>query len=383
MKVRSRSASSRPEAREVEVGPGGHDQAERIELRVEVPAEPVGLHQRADPIAPAGLLARDADGNRAGGEDAPRREARRAGDVAVPPQGPEVRAPALVHRALVGEKPLVQLLDERQVVAEKLPGLRGHRRSMMDERRPPPWPKHVSLRATGRTRPERTVRPNVQALPGYGWTMTELPHELRRALSGVRSVGAIAGAGVSHESGIRTYRGKGGLYDNPGEGRKTEQALSGSMFRADPERTWRVIRDLLAQSWGARPNAGHLALARIEARVERFALLTQNVDGLHVAAGSNVIELHGDVRRLRCEACGARRTVTSPDDIASAPTCHACGAAMPPDVVLFGELLPIDEVARLNATSTTTSRTSCSWPAPARCFRISPNPFTWPGRGGR
>lgn len=178
--------------------------------------------------------------------------------------------------------------------------------------------------------------------------MDELPRELRRALAEVRSVGAITGAGVSHESGIRTYRGKGGLYDDPREGLETELALSGRMFRASPERTWRVLHDLLAQAWDARPNPGHLALARIEAVVERFTLLTQNVDGLHLAAGSrNVIEIHGDVRRLRCEACGARRTVASPDELAAPPTCHACGAAVRPDVVLFGELLPPEEVARM------------------------------------
>lgn len=178
--------------------------------------------------------------------------------------------------------------------------------------------------------------------------MDELPAELRRALARVRSVGAITGAGVSHESGIRTYRGKGGLYDDPAEGERTVEALSGPTFRTEPERTWRVIRDLLAQAWGARPNPGHLALARIEARVERFTLLTQNVDGLHVAAGSrNVIAIHGDVRTLRCDACGARRTVASPDELAVPPTCTACGAPLRPDVVLFGELLPMDPLARL------------------------------------
>lgn len=178
--------------------------------------------------------------------------------------------------------------------------------------------------------------------------MDELPRELRRALAEVRSVGAITGAGVSHESGVRTYRGKGGLYDDPRQGLEAERALSGPTFRATPQRTWRVLHDLLSQAWGARPNPGHRALVRIEAVVDRFTLLTQNVDGLHVAAGSrNVIEIHGDVRRLRCEACGVRRTVGSPDELATPPTCRACGAAVRPDVVLFGERLPEDEVARL------------------------------------
>lgn len=178
--------------------------------------------------------------------------------------------------------------------------------------------------------------------------MDTLPLELLARLSRVRTAGAITGAGVSHESGIRTYRGKGGLYDDPEEGERTVEALSGATFRTDPGRTWRVIRDLLAQAWGARPNGGHLALARMEARLERFVLLTQNVDGLHAAAGSrNVIDIHGDVRRLRCEACGATRTVASPDDVATPPRCPACDEPLRPDVVLFGELLPLDRLARL------------------------------------
>lgn len=177
--------------------------------------------------------------------------------------------------------------------------------------------------------------------------MSQLPADLRRALAGVRSVGAITGAGLSAESGVRTYRGKGGIYDDPVEGERTVEALSGATFRRDPARTWRVIRDLLAQAWDARPNAGHRALARIEMHVERFSLLTQNVDGLHAAAGSrNVIDIHGDVRRLRCERCGKRRTVTSLDDVATPPACP-CGEALRPDVVLFGEMLPLDRVARL------------------------------------
>ncbi len=177
--------------------------------------------------------------------------------------------------------------------------------------------------------------------------MSQLPEDLCRALAGVRSVGAITGAGVSSESGVRTYRGPGGIYDDPEEGERTVEALTGTTFRRDPDRTWRVIRELLAQAWGARPNQGHHALARIEAHVERFSLLTQNVDGLHAAAGSkNVIDIHGDVRRLRCETCGARRTVASPDELADRPRC-SCGAPLRPDVVLFGEMLPLDRVARL------------------------------------
>src|SRR5438034_11085244 len=100
--------------------------------------------------------------------------------------------------------------------------------------------------------------------------MDELPRELARALATVRSVGAITGAGLSAESGIPTYRGKGGIYDDPDEGDRTVEALSGSTLRTDPDRTWRVIAELARRSRGAEPNAGHRALVEIETRVERF-----------------------------------------------------------------------------------------------------------------
>ena len=113
-----------------------------------------------------------------------------------------------------------------------------------------------------------------------------LPEKLRLALEKVRSVGAITGAGVSAESGIPTYRGKGGIYDDPSEGDRTVEALSGRTMAADPDRTWRTIGELISKSSRARPTAAHRALVDIEEKVERFVLLTQNVDGLHQLAGS-------------------------------------------------------------------------------------------------
>jgi len=179
-----------------------------------------------------------------------------------------------------------------------------------------------------------------------------LPDDLREALRGVRSMGAITGAGVSAESGIPTYRGSGGLYDDPEEGDRTVEALSGPTLRRDPDRTWHVVAELARRSVAARPNPGHEALARIEAALPRFVLLTQNVDGLHREAGSrNVIDIHGDVLDTRCMACGLTGRLTREElrELDAAPSCPACDGTLRPDAVLFGEMLPAAKVASMQA----------------------------------
>jgi NAD-dependent deacetylase len=178
----------------------------------------------------------------------------------------------------------------------------------------------------------------------------QLPAALVERLADVRSVGVITGAGVSAESGIATYRGKGGLYDDPEQGERTVAALTGEALRSDPDRTWRVLADLARASRGAVPNAAHHALVEIEAKVERFVLLTQNVDGLHQLAGSrNVIDIHGNVRNTRCLECGARKVLETLEGLDGAPRCANCGGVLRPDVVLFGEMLPPAKVARMHA----------------------------------
>lgn len=179
-----------------------------------------------------------------------------------------------------------------------------------------------------------------------------LPSALAERLRGVRSVGAITGAGVSAESGIRTYRGAGGIYDDPVEGERTVEALTGETLRRDPDRTWRKVGELARMAAGARPNAAHLALAAMESKVERFVLLTQNVDGLHREAGSrNVIAIHGDIRATVCMACGAQGWMEREElpRIEGAPRCKPCGGVLRPGAVLFGELLPVEKVQRLYA----------------------------------
>lgn len=179
-----------------------------------------------------------------------------------------------------------------------------------------------------------------------------LPPRLVERLRDVRSVGAITGAGVSRGSGLPTYRGKGGIYDDPDEGDRTVEALSGPTLLVDPDRTWRVVAKLARQTQDARPSAAHRALAGIERAVDRFVLLTQNVDGLHQAAGSrHVIDIHGDVLATRCLSCGSEGRLERNALLAleGAPRCAACGGVLRPGAVLFGELLPADKVERMVA----------------------------------
>jgi NAD-dependent deacetylase len=178
----------------------------------------------------------------------------------------------------------------------------------------------------------------------------ELPAALIERLRATRSVGAITGAGVSAESGIRTYRGKGGLYDDPAEGDATVEALSGRTLATDPDRTWLAVSLLARQAVGARPNPAHLAIAAIERTVERFVLLTQNVDELHQLAGSrNVIDIHGSIHHAICSACSSRHRLSTETLTAlrQAPRCPRCGGMLRPDAVLFGELLPAERVRRI------------------------------------
>jgi len=179
-----------------------------------------------------------------------------------------------------------------------------------------------------------------------------LDPDLTRALAGIGSVGVITGAGVSVESGIRPYRGVGGLYDDPEEGDRVVEALTGRTLAVDPDRTWRAVASVALQAGAAAPNAAHRAIAAIERAVDDFVLLTQNVDGLHRAAGSrNVIRLHGSVDTTTCLGCG-RSAALDPARLRGlerAPRCEACGSVVRPDVVLFEEALPAAEVARLEA----------------------------------
>jgi NAD-dependent deacetylase len=161
------------------------------------------------------------------------------------------------------------------------------------------------------------------------------------------SVLFITGAGISADSGVPTYRGIGGLYEEAvtPDGISIEEALSGGMMHRNPALTWKYIHQIEASARGVSVNRAHEILAEAERRFERVWVLTQNVDGLHRKAGSkNVIDIHGDVHRILCTACRYHEDVEDYADLAPLPLCPECRAPLRPDVVLFGELLPMPKV---------------------------------------
>jgi NAD-dependent deacetylase len=174
--------------------------------------------------------------------------------------------------------------------------------------------------------------------------------EAAAILRGARRVLFVTGAGLSADSGLPTYRGVGGLY----EGQLTELgipievALSGAMMARSPAISWRYIAAIEQRCRGARPNRGHRVIAALESVVETVVTLTQNVEGLHQAAGSTrVIDIHGDVFEIVCLACGRDERLESYEHLPIPPRC-LCGAPVRPRVVLFGEPLLPDRVARLH-----------------------------------
>jgi NAD-dependent deacetylase len=160
-------------------------------------------------------------------------------------------------------------------------------------------------------------------------------------ISSARRGLALTGAGVSAESGIPTFRGEGGLW------RKYDPVKVASIkyFMADPSAYWKVSKDRGQVALAARPNAGHHALAALEATGHLAAVVTQNTDGLHQESGSrNVIEIHGSSRTVQCLDCGTREPradVQARLDEELPPHCKVCGGAfLKPTVVLFGEPMP-------------------------------------------
>lgn len=164
-----------------------------------------------------------------------------------------------------------------------------------------------------------------------------------RWIGEARRVAVLTGAGVSAESGVPTFRGEGGLWRTF----RAEDLATPEAYARDPNLVWEWYRYRQGICAGARPNAAHDALVRLEAKAAEFTLITQNVDGLHRRAGSkNIVELHGDIFRARCPECGAKKYVDH-DDPETIPSC-LCGGPMRPDIVWFGEMLPtgaIDKAA--------------------------------------
>lgn len=167
-------------------------------------------------------------------------------------------------------------------------------------------------------------------------SLRELILRLAQDVRASRATVALTGAGISVESGIPPFRGRGGLWERF----DPEQYAHISAFRRDPGRVWEMLVELLRIIGQARPNPAHLALAELERMGYLRCVITQNVDGLHQEAGSRrVIEFHGNNRTLVCLECGQRYGMQEVSLEALPPRCR-CGGVLKPDVVFFGEPIP-------------------------------------------
>ncbi len=161
---------------------------------------------------------------------------------------------------------------------------------------------------------------------------------LEKIISESERIVFFGGAGVSTESGIPDFRSEDGLYRQKYDV-SPEVMLSADYFRSHPEKFFAFYKDKMLPLW-AKPNTAHLAVAKLEEEGKLLSVVTQNIDGLHQAAGSKrVYELHGSIHRNHCMRCGK---AYSAEDILKAdgvPRC-SCGGIIKPDVVLYGE--PLD-----------------------------------------
>jgi NAD-dependent deacetylase len=170
-----------------------------------------------------------------------------------------------------------------------------------------------------------------------------IPADLARALRAAQRVAVLTGAGVSAESGVPTFRdAQTGLWARF----DPRELATPSAFARNPRLVWDWYAMRRAMVADVAPNAGHYALAALEARVPDFLLATQNVDGLHRRAGSRrVVELHGNITRVKCARCGALAATWDAAAADAPPRCAQCGGLLRPDVVWFEEMLPADALA--------------------------------------
>ena len=201
---------------------------------------------------------------------------------------------------------------------------------------------------------------------------------------------AFTGAGISVESGITPFRGRGGLWEtyDPAEYAHI------NTFRSNPEKAWILLKEMLATVSTAEPNAAHRALAELEQLGKLRCIVTQNVDSMHQRAGSsNVVEFHGSFRRFVCLEC-ARRFETNELVFDLVPLRCTCGGLLKPDVIFFGEPIPTDTLARAEYMARTcdamlvigtsaivqpaASLPLIAWKAGAKVIEVNsePTPFT-------
>ena len=171
--------------------------------------------------------------------------------------------------------------------------------------------------------------------------LAEKIEEARDKLTGAASIMVLTGAGISAESGIPTFRGKEGLWQNY----RPEELATPEAFWDNPKLVWEWYEWRRNIVKGAKPNPGHYALAELEAETHNFTLVTQNIDGLHQISGNrNIIEIHGNLWQVRCTKCGdivENHEVPMPE---LPPKCKICGEIGRPNVVWFNEVIPMEVI---------------------------------------
>ncbi|MBD8498950.1 NAD-dependent protein deacylase [Paenibacillus arenosi] len=186
-------------------------------------------------------------------------------------------------------------------------------------------------------------------MPSRTYSFDEAADKLAQYISEHSRIVFFGGAGTSTESGIPDFRSQDGVFaEQQVYPHAPEIMVSRPFYDRDPEMFYTFYRDKLIHP-EAKPNVGHYVLAQLEQQGKLQAIITQNIDGLHQAAGSKeVIELHGSVHRNNCRSCRKRyplATVLESESVI--PHCPACGGVLKPDVVLYGETL--DEQVIANA----------------------------------
>ncbi len=166
--------------------------------------------------------------------------------------------------------------------------------------------------------------------------MNENIMKLKQVIENSDKIVFFGGAGVSTESGIPDFRSADGLYNQKYK-YPPEQIVSHTFFKYNTEEFYNFYRDRMIYT-EAKPNKAHIALARLEEQGKLFCVITQNIDGLHQAAGSkNVLELHGSIHRNYCTDCGEFYGLEKITGSSGIPKCDKCGGIVKPDVVLYEE----------------------------------------------
>jgi NAD-dependent deacetylase len=173
-----------------------------------------------------------------------------------------------------------------------------------------------------------------------------IPGDILERLKHARRASVLTGAGISAESGIPTFRGAGGIWEKY----DFTKLATPEGFKEDPRLVWEWYQLRQREMKKAKPNPAHETIAKMEDHYDEFAVLTQNIDGMHKRAGSrNIVELHGNIWRMRCPRDATVIDLDSPVEEIP-PLCH-CGSMLRPDVVWFGEQLSHEVLEKASAAA--------------------------------